>query len=594
MAIRVLSQSLVNQIAAGEVVERPASAAKELIENSLDADAGRIDVRIEGGGRERLQVVDDGVGIAPADLPLALAPHATSKIERFEDLNQLASFGFRGEAISAIASVAHVTIASRQRASSEAWRIESRFGEVGEARPTGAPEGTAVEVSGLFNNVPARRKFLRSDSAEAARITEVVLNAALAHPRVAFRLESAGRKVIDLAPSPGRAQRAAEVFGESLGERPILLERSAEFEEGHHASVGGLICRPSSMRAVSRLQRIFVNGRPIVDRSLIHAVREAYRGLAEPSMQPVFILFLDVDPGCVDVNVHPQKSEVRWRQPSAMHRIVHRTVLEALRAEDLAVSGVSLLGAPPASDGQSGGAWRGNIVARGTEFQRDPAPSAAHAWVHGLVGEAPPLMPTPSAGGRFLQIDDTWIIFSEGGDLVIVDQHALHERIMFEEIRARVTSGDLLSQQLLVPATCEVPPEALARLDDLRVLFARLGIELAASGPRSLSIHAFPGFLAARRVDPAAFVAKVLASDELLQTALTASDAESKESALAEVLDMMACKAAVKGGDRLSPEEIAQLLEARNSTARSTNCPHGRPTSVRIPIADIERRFGRR
>ena len=592
MAIRILPQALVNQIAAGEVVERPASVAKELIENALDAGATRIVVRIEGGGRERLSVLDDGSGMDRADLALALAPHATSKIASHDDLHTLRSFGFRGEALSSIAAVAHVTVASRPASAPEGWAVESRFGEVDGLRPCAATVGTLVEVCGLFNNVPARRHFLRSDPAEAARVTEVVANAALAHPGVAFRLESGGRRVLDLLPTAEPMERVLDVVGEALGESPIEVGADGTLENVSDVRLRGLVCRPSRMRTASRTQRLLVNGRPITDRSLLHAVREAYRGLAEPGLQPAFVLFLDVDPACVDVNVHPQKSEVRWRQPALIHRLVHHAVQGALRGEDLTASGHALLG----ERGREPVGDHTRAVASAALSQTavvEPRATAAAEWLRGIDTQS--MLPiSPVKTRQILQVNDTFVIVAEGTDLVIIDQHALHERVMFEEIRARVTSGDLLSQRLLVPAVRDVAPEALARLERVDSLLRRLGIEAVAAGPRSVAVHAFPGFLSARKVDAAAFVARVLESDELGDSAEGTGAAATREAALADILDMMACKAAVKGGDHLCEAELARLLELRDSTERSTNCPHGRPTSVRIPIADIERRFGRR
>ncbi len=600
MAIRILPQALVNQIAAGEVVERPASVAKELLENALDAGAKSIAVSIDGGGRERLSVSDDGGGIARGELALALAPHATSKIVKGEDLDSLITFGFRGEALSAISAVADVTLTSRTAGDAQAWAITCRFGALEEVKPAALAQGSRVDVRGLFSNVPARRRFLRSDPAEAARVTEAVANAALAHPSVAFRLESGSRRVFDLAPTDARLDRVHDVVGEALGDDPIEVDTHAVFEGGLEAHLSGLVARPSEMRSSSRTQRIFVNGRPISDRRLLHAVREAYRGLSEPSLQPAFVLFLDIDASAVDVNVHPQKSEVRWRQPALVHRLFHRAVQGSIRGEDLTASGVSLLdrnAEPPHSAPDVATTW-----SRTTHhIATSPAASCgeqriatrAAEWVFGETA-IPEVTPADLILREVLQVDNTWLILGEGGDLVIVDQHALHERVMFEEIRDRITRGDLLSQRLLSPIARDLAPESLARLEPLAPLLARLGIDAVAAGPRSIAIHAFPGFLSARKVDAGDFVVRVLENDSLAELCESGDDAASNEAALADVLDMMACKAAVKGGDRLSQTEIARLLSMREKTDRSTNCPHGRPTSVRIPIAEIERRFGRR
>lgn len=606
MSIRLLPAALVNQIAAGEVVERPASVAKELIENALDAGATKIAIRIEAGGRELLAVSDDGRGIPRDELTLALAAHATSKIATSDDLNRIFTFGFRGEALSAIAAVAHFTLSSCTAGEPQAWSIESRFGAVEPPKPAAGGVGTRIEVRGLFTNVPARRHFLRSDSAEAARVTEVVCNAALANPTVAFRLESSARKVLDLEAAADSVGRVWDVLGEALGREPLTVVGEAINDDGLRATIMGSICRPAAMRAVSRTQRIFVNGRPIVDRSLMHAVREAYRGLAEPSLQPVFVIFLQVDPAMVDVNVHPQKSEVRWRSPAAMHRLVYRSVQDALRLADLTAEGSGLLGIaspqlrePIVAAPHAVRAHSREVIAAVSAERAVSAPQTTAVRLDELDDQRTArtdaeLFAPPKQSQDVLQIDETWLVFAEDGALVIVDQHALHERVMFEEIRARIGRRDLMSQRLLVPATADVPPEALARLDAIAPLFARLGIEVVAAGPRSIAVHAFPGFLSGRGVNAAEFVARAL-TNEQLASALESNDSASlRESALADVLDTMACKAAIKGGDRLSQAEIARLLAARSATDRATNCPHGRPTSVRIPLADIERRFGRR
>ncbi len=595
MPIRTLSSALVNQIAAGEVIERPASVAKELVENAIDAGATRIVVRIEGGGRERLEVIDDGDGIPHDELSLALAPHSTSKLTTSEDLNRIRTLGFRGEALCAISSVSHVKLASATRGNGQSWTIESRFGEVSEAKPSSGPPGTSIVVAGLFSNVPARRKFLRGDPAEAARVTEVVCNAALSHPSVAFRLESGGRKVLDFATANDCFGRVSDVFGDALGQNPLTVAGEAIGEE-FASRVLGIVCRPASMRSVSRTQRIFVNGRPIVDRSLVHAVREAYRGLAEPSLQPVFAIFLTVDPSLVDVNVHPQKSEVRWSNPSWMHRLVYRSVQDALRSEDLTVGDSRLIshalsdsnGIDPRTAPSSA-----SVSTRSAVDRASPSHSFSHSRVV-MEEDQGHLLAPPVAVRQVLQVNDTWLILAEDDAVVIVDQHALHERVMFEEIRSRIGGGDLMSQRLMIPATADVSPESLANLETLGPLFARLGIEVTAVGPRTIAVHAFPGFLIGRKVDAATFVVRALCDESLASAATSSDDSTLREQALADILDMMACKAAVKGGDRLSREEIAELLSARSTTDRSSNCPHGRPTSIRIPIIEIERRFGRR
>ena len=611
MAIRLLPADIVQQIAAGEVVERPASVVKELIENALDAGATRVVVRIRGGGRESIEVVDDGCGIEPSELPLAVAAHATSKIATTNDLDALRTFGFRGEALAAIAGVSHVRIRSRRHDAPDASVLESRFGRMDSVRPAAGSAGTAVEVLGLFGNVPARRKFLKSDPAEAARVTEAVTNAALAHPTVGFTLESAGRDVFALEPMADVFARAMAVFPDVLGQNQLPVVGEVSFDD-IRARVIGLACRPELLRSVSRTQRIFVNGRPITDRSLQHAVREAYRGRAAPNLQPTFVLFIEIDPQGVDVNVHPQKTEVRWRNAAQLHRMVHRAVADALEAHVGTADGGALLSAVSADvdvaqpsstarplDARSrsepmfpvGHRESGNACGtddRGQSWQPPAATGSRH--------EAPSeeLLRAPVRTVDVLLVDDTWIVHADAGGIIITDQHALHERVMFSDLRRRIAAGSLMQQRFLVPQPVAVPPEAIATLEALAPLLQRLGIEATPAGPRSIAIHAFPVFLLERRVDAAAFMAQILADEALVRGVESGEIGHAQEAALADVLDMKACKAAVKAGDRLSRDEAARLIADGAITDRGTHCPHGRPTAVHIPLADIERRFGRR
>jgi len=602
MSIRILPAEIVQQIAAGEVVERPASVVKELLENALDAGATWVTVRIRGGGRESIEVVDDGCGIDPSELPLALAAHATSKIALTSDLDALRTFGFRGEALAAIAGVSHVRIRSRRPDAADAAVLESRFGRLDQVRPSAGAPGTAIEVLGLFGNVPARRKFLKSDPAEAARVTEVVTNAALSHPGVGFTLESSGREVFALEPMADLFARTLAVFPDVLGADPLPIAGAGEFDE-ISARVVGLACRPELLRSVSRTQRIFVNGRPITDRSLQHAVREAYRGRAAPNLQPTFVLFIEIDPHGVDVNVHPQKTEVRWRNASQLHRLVHHAVADALELHAGPTGAGSLLGIPandrprtPLIPASVPAVARPRTEPVFTPLERERASGSMHGVEPRLSPTVPEehLLPTPAHAVDVLLVDDTWIVHADASGIVITDQHALHERVMFAELRRRITEGNLMQQRFLVPLPVAVPPEAMVALESLIPLLQRLGIEANPSGPRSLAIHAFPVFLLERGVDAAVFIAQILGDEAVVRGVEAGQIDHAREAALADVLDMKACKAAVKAGDRLSREEAARLIAVGAQTDRGTHCPHGRPTSIHIPLADLERRFGRR
>lgn len=605
MRIRRLDPTLVNQIAAGEVVERPSSVVKELLENAFDAGASRIEIEIRGGGRDLIRVADDGRGIDPEDLPLAIASHATSKVARIEDLEAIGTMGFRGEALASIASVATFRLESRTGDHDEAWAIDVVGGVAEAPAPCSGPVGTRVEVAHLFRDLPARRRFLKSDGAEAGRVAEVVRNLALTRPQIAFQLTSGGRTLLEYPASDDPRRRILEVLGRELDGH--LLEIQGEIgdpADGTFASVWGMIGTPETARPTSKAQRFVLNGRVIVDRSLAHALKEGFRGFLEPSKHPVAVVHLDVAPSRVDVNVHPAKTEVRFREPRPLHGLVRRAVQAALESADL----VRDLSLPPAVDQSpeptrstrggdsvaSTAASSGrSVVSSRTGANPDPA-----AW-RAAMGDAPwpedvPLRdtepPLPMVVGRdaVLQIHDAFLVTQDAEGLVIIDQHALHERVMFETLQTRLAVGPLESQRQLVPVVFDAEPSSIAGLETLAPLLVRLGIDATASGPRGVAIHAFPTLLLDRKVDPGPFLSELLerhAAGEI--------EGPETEAALSEVLDMMSCKAAVKAGDRLRPQEIAALLAMRDSIDRGASCPHGRPTHLRIPIQELERRFGR-
>jgi DNA mismatch repair protein MutL len=590
--IRPLPPNLVNQIAAGEVVERPASVVKELVENALDAGATRIEIRLEGGGRDRIEVLDDGAGIPAEELPLAVAPHATSKITSLEDLLAVDTYGFRGEALASIGSVARLTVTSRPRASREAAAIEVDHGRHVPVRPAAGNPGTRIEVANLFGEVPARRKFLRSEPTEAGRVAEAIEWIALGRPQVAFTLWQDGRKTLDLATESDPARRVAAVLGDSLAQEPLPVEAEAALGADALISVWGLMARPDRAKVASKGLRFTLNGRPIADRGLLHAVREAYRGLIEPGRTPVGFIAVLIDPREVDVNVHPAKSEVRFRQPAAVHSFVHRAVKTALRAAnlmpELPLAEPTTGGGAPAGFGFGPATARTPALESGFDYaalgQALAAPAAA---VTPAFREADAeSLPMPVAARRFLQAGRMWLVTSDEQGLVIVDQHALHERVMFERLRERTLSGPLESQALLSPRMEPATALEVERLEEARPLLERLGFDVRAGGPRSLVVHAEPVFLIERGVDPVEVLREWIGRDDF--------DASGDgEAVLSEVLDMMACKAAVKAGDALGEREIAELLRQLDAIERATNCPHGRPTAMRIPWREIARRFGR-
>lgn len=599
MPIRVLPRQLIDQIAAGEVVERPASAVKELVENALDAGARRIEVDLEGGGADRLRVADDGQGIAREELPLAVASHATSKISAAEDLERIATMGFRGEALASIASVSRLVIESRAAGAAEAWSLSVEGGSVGDLRPAATARGTVVEVRQLFYNTPARRRFLRSVATETGRVQDVVEAIAIGRPGVAFRLVADGKVRLDLPATDDPRQRAVAVLGKGVADALLEVQSEAPVEGTGAISLWGLVGRPAVARASGRAMRFALNGRAVLDRTLLHAVKEAYRGLVDPGRVPLAYLAIEMDPALVDVNVHPAKTEVRFRHSSLVHQFVRRAVEGALREADLVPAfrmgghthtAVTLieprLDAPGVLDGQRAAASLVRVGSPALVPAPSPAPSPTPASAVAVPHQQPDLLDARRTR-RVLQVHGSYLVVEDAEGLLIVDQHALHERAMFEELHARVTAGPLESQRMLVPEVAPIDARALEALEDLQPLMARLGMEASPAGPRSVAVHAFPTFLLGRRVQAAPFVVALLerASDEGLPPGA--------EAALHEVLDMMACKAAVKAGDHLSDAELAHLLDLRERIERGTACPHGRPTSLRITLRDLERQFGR-
>lgn len=628
MPIRRLAPAVVNQIAAGEVVERPASVVKEVLENAFDAGARRVDIEIAGGGRDLIRIADDGSGIPADELTLAVEAHATSKIESAADLERVSTMGFRGEALASIASVSRFALESRTHSEDEAWRIEVVDGVIGSPAPTAGPPGTRVEVRNLFHTVPARRRFLKSETAESARIAEVVRLLALARPTIGFRLVSNGRCLLDLPATDDPRRRIIGVLGEELDGR--LIEIRGEIgspADGTLTSVWGLVGLPETARPTAKNQRFILNGRAIVDRSLSHALKEGFRGLVEPGRHPVGVCYLEMDPARVDVNVHPAKTEVRFRETRPLHGLVRRAVQEALQQADLArnltldvaadpavgeprPSGGSAIARPAASsepDSGFGGSSpsvpssrssRPFTEARAVGKSRS-SPGVDLSRVREAIGDVPmpatppitsavEVLPTLVGSDAVLQVHQSFLVTQDAEGLVIIDQHALHERVMFEKLHDRCAAGPLESQRQLVPIVFDADPASIAALESLAPLLERLGIDATPAGPRGVAIHGFPTLLITRRVDPGPFLS------ELLERAAQGEiDRDDHEAALADVLDVMSCKAAVKAGDRLGEREIAELLAMRDRIDREGSCPHGRPTHLRIPIAELERRFGR-
>jgi len=626
MPIRVLPTQLVNKIAAGEVVERPASIVKELLENAIDAGATRIDVTVEDGGRRLIAVADNGGGMSDDDLALAFAPHATSKIADEDDLFAIGTMGFRGEAMASIASVTHAHIRTRRGDDDAGHEITAG----GQLRPCAAAPGTTVTVRDLFFNTPARRKFMKTANTEFGHIGEQLTRLALPNPQTAFTLTHNGREVQNLPAVASTSQRARDLFGSELAQSliPVVQREGA-------VGVAGLLGAPAAARAASRWQYFFLNGRYIRDRVLAHALREAYRGLADPSRWPVALLFVEVDPADVDVNVHPTKIEVRFRHADAVHGQVLAALRETLnRSSAPAAASLSAAQDADAATEKAGGAderRRQSLREAMADFFKSAAPAqprlrfpeppsryvthgpatpaAARAdlpqWPRGSahaeraaaaqpVAGAEPASTPPQmdvlreAAQHAIQLHNAYIVAACDDGVLIIDQHALHERILYNELKARLAEGaaGLAAQRLLIPATINVTAAEADALAGQSDLLKRLGIEVAPFGPGTLAVQQFPSLLIGRRADPAEFLRELL-------DRLTDAPAATAEQLLEDVLAMMACKAAVKAGDPLSQQEIDELLAARDEAEKVSACPHGRPAVLKMTLKDLERQFGR-
>lgn len=636
MPIRKLSPLLVNQIAAGEVIERPASVVRELIDNALDANATRIDIAIEDGGRRLIRISDNGNGIPERELPLAVAAHATSKIERAEDLAAIGTYGFRGEALASIASVARLRVTSKSQGdgviAESGAVIEAAGADVTPVAPAACSPGTVIEVRDVFFNTPARRKFLRGASAEFGQISEVVQRIAINHPGVAFKLTHNERKVIQLDAGDDRLSRCLSLLGKDLADALLEFEHK-DFAASDGASVWGLAGLPEIARATAKFQYICLNGRPIRDRGLSHAIREAYRGLIPPDRHAVVVVMIDLDPTMVDVNVHPAKAEVRFHQPSRMHGLVLHALRQRLLGADLTPA-VSFNNTPRFDAPTSSNEVTVHSNAETATDNHEPASPNAFidyfkrmdptqkGFVYQQVREElqreqpdvvtsederepivfdasrSPLTENTASDMRhstLLQVHKSYIVTQDESGIVIIDQHALHERVMFEQLRQRVLAGPLEGQRLLMPATIDSTPTRITALEDLAPMLERLGIEAESFGQDTIAIHAFPTFLFDRKVEPAAFMSELLdkADDGDIDARSFTEGETAMEEALHEVLDMMACKAAVKAGDQLNIAEINALLQQRDAIERASNCPHGRPTSIRLTLRDLEKQFKR-
>ena len=597
--IHILPADLANQIAAGEVVERPASVIKELVENSIDAGARRLSIAIELGGKKLIHVEDDGEGMSPEDARLAVERHATSKIQRSEDLEGIVTLGFRGEALPSIASVSHFVLRSRARGSGSGTEIHINGGAVGSVAEVGMAEGTTIDVGDLFYNLPARRKFLKSDAAESAQVTRVVTQLALCYPEVGFTLTSAGRKVIQCPPVASLRDRLYQLYGE----RADLVEVRRDTGD---VKVLGYVAALAEQGPTRGPQHVFVNRRIVKDRTIAHAIIDSYSVATIKERSPEVHLFISMPPAAVDVNVHPTKAEVRFRDQSHIHEVIRRTLGDALGRGPVP----ELQLAPPSPYDRPATtlplptAYAGTFPSRWTPpasdsgfaptSDRNLAPSIDRSIARTIENGIAPttegaMAPMTESLIRPMialgQFRDTFIIAVDEEGIAIVDQHVAHERVLFERIVERLSAGRLESQRLLEPMLIELPAAARQALSAHMTELERLGFELGDFGGDAVRIVAVPALL--RREECEAAI-RALAED------LEGFDRGSGvETALKRTAATMACHAAVKANYPLTAEKMAHILEELRRTAYSTVCPHGRPVMLRLSRREVEKNFQR-
>ncbi|QGJ70795.1 DNA mismatch repair protein MutL [Planctomycetales bacterium 10988] len=660
--IRQLPAHVVNQIAAGEVIERPASVVKELMENSVDAGATRIDVSIEKGGRERIRIADNGCGIAPEQLKLAVTSHATSKIQSADDLFKVQTLGFRGEALASIASVSRFLIRSRTAEAEGGHELRVNGESSAEPAPCGCPVGTVIEVQSLFFNTPVRRKFLKTVQTEMGHVTEFFSRLALAHPQLHFTLRHNDRLIHDLPPTNRWNERIAALYGQDLAEKLIWVES----EEGENL-LRGYIAHPSESRSHARMQYLFLNGRFIRDRALQHALSEAYRGLLLTGRYPISFLCLDMPPENVDVNVHPTKLEVRFQDGGRHYSQMLGTIRGKFLSSDLNHRG-QVKEEKKTSDSKvetkkteesdtqeiatsEENSWQSrtedarqtlsnwateqlqqtkensfdselqeeqiveskskqftsinnelNSIADETnsvdieESDTSFSPTAERLntstieknnFTKDFINNDPELAPSIrlAADTKAIQVCNRYLIAEEGDGVVIIDQHALHERVLYEQLRERVLAGNLAKQRLLIPEPVEVTAEEAALALEHQELLNQVGLEVESFGDNTLLVSSYPAIL------------KEVKIEELLRDALAQLQKEGKQLAVRDLIDdllhQMSCKAAVKAGDHLTHEEVQALLNQRHLAQDAHHCPHGRPTALVFTRAELDKQFKR-
>lgn len=593
--IRALPDLLVSQIAAGEVIERPASVLKELVENAVDAGAQTVEVRLEAGGIRRIAVIDDGSGIEKDELALALTRHATSKIHSLEELESVDSMGFRGEALASIAAVSQLSLISRTKNAEHAWTLEP--GAV-EATAAAGALGTTVDVKYLFDRVPARRKFLRAEATEFGHCIDAIERIALAFPEVGFRVFHNDRAVRQWLPTSA-LKRISDVLGTEFNEHGIEVNA-----QGGLISLMGVVTRPTAARARADRQFLFVNGRHVRDRTVSHAIRSAYADVLHGDRQPAYVLFLQVDPAAVDVNVHPAKHEVRFRDSGAIHRFVQQTVTQALAgvagAQQVSAtpwdssSGPSASSeAPPRAAGLSAAGfiqrsetsptWKATTQHAFHLRERDQTSSVSpQAWqtLYAPLDESPPAWPL---GRALAQVHGIYILAQTSSGLALIDMHAAHERVVYEQLKQALDTQALPQQALLVPVVFRVTEKELALVQEYQQELGKLGFEMASVGPQAMALRAVPAMLA--RGDLEALARGVLR--DLEQIGASQLLTEQRNTLLAT----MACHGAVRANRQLTLEEMNALLRQMEQTERADQCNHGRPTWIHWSVSDLDKLF---
>lgn len=604
--IRLLPDHLVNQIAAGEVVDRPASALKEVLENSLDAGASVISVDLAEGGSKLIRVTDNGIGIAHDELTLALSRHATSKIASLEDLQRVRTLGFRGEGLASIASVSQLVLTSRAATSPQAWRVEADNGDIHDAEPASLTEGTVVEVRDLYFNVPARRKFLKTASTEFAHCEDVFKRVALSRPDLALNLSHNGKVQWRLkAESPADRMRA--VLGKDFADTMLAIG-----EGGDQLRLSGFAGSPTVSRASRDAQFVFVNGRFVRDKVVLHAVREAYRDVLHLERQPLYVLFLELDPEAVDVNVHPTKTEVRFRESQAIHRFLFHSLNKALAstragaASDVAVGGASEVLAPrqinasyapafqqmrmPLAVNEAPTADFYGTLYSGAREARPAIPLTTYAvstatplphneQMAGAVPDFPPL------GFALAQLHGVYILAQGEDGLIVVDMHAAHERVVYEKLKTALDAETMPTQTMLIPLSFPADRLDVSTVEEHGATLQRLGFEMAVLGPTQLAVRSIPMLL--RDADPVDLARTVLA--DIREVGASRMLTEKRDALLAS----MACHGAVRANRSLTLPEMNALLREMEATERSGQCNHGRPTWFRLGMNELDKLFMR-